>query len=346
MDAIKDDSEAASCPNAPQPSPSVQQGARRSNTTTRQTVKRSRRNTEYQSTNTTPVRPQSTTVYIDIEQDLTLESVILSSEYNGSAPPPRQHQQLQDLAMGSSDDDNSFTLEYESGESCDDGDGDDVDDELSQEVFASTETQQSQLQRNSPPLNKFKNNVMAGPQSPSDIDLRASFSTLLHGKNYTLSKKKCNSGADRMEHKSSSVRLNTVCLVPESEMEQRRVKSSKFKAETGGKISAEGGESRSRGRKNGTTSTQQPGQPGSTISRSTRSSRSSSISTSDLSSSRHRRRRRSSNKPPYDSGKPFGQVDLSTVSLAAAGISLVAGLSFSAGYALGRRSDVHLAVVS
>lgn len=45
-------------------------------------------------------------------------------------------------------------------------------------------------------------------------------------------------------------------------------------------------------------------------------------------------------------GGPFSNVDISTVSLAAAGISLVAGLSFSAGYALGKRSSVHLTVSS
>lgn len=45
-----------------------------------------------------------------------------------------------------------------------------------------------------------------------------------------------------------------------------------------------------------------------------------------------------------DSGGPFKSMDFATVSIAAAGLSIVAGLSFSAGYALGKRSSIRLAI--
>lgn len=311
----------------------VQNEVRKHKTATSSTAKLARQRTDYQLRARTP----QTTVYIDIEEDLTQESVIFSSEYNGSAPPQHQEQQ-QHSSVVSSDDDNSFILgcEYES-ESYDE------DDDEPQVLAHHNKRHQYHrhhlLNRlpHSPPQ-KSKGKSAVGPPSPSDIDLRASFTTLLHG-NY---KKAGNSGPDSVDRMSSSVRLNSVCLVPESEMEQRRSLIRNTQAKQKPEFATTSPGEVELNQKGYASSSTRP------ESRSSRSSRSSSTSTADPSSPQHRRRRRSSRSHYHSSpsGRPFGQVDISTVSLAAAGISLVAGLSFSAGYALGRRSDVHLAVAS
>lgn len=304
----------------------VPRGARQEKTFATSTMKRARQN---------PANPLPATVYIDIEEDLTLESVIFSSEYNGSAPPAQQREQVQPFGA-SSDEDNSLNnslireLDYDSfaedGESCDDEDPQNF---ASRRRFPRQHPRQSTVA-----LCSSHRSKMLGPRPPSDIDLRASFSTLLHGNSHRKG------ATDRVEHKSSSVRLNTVCLVPESEMDQRRTGSSKTDR-TATSPSEEH-----------LISSHQTfivqSVSSSSATRSPRSSRSSSTSTSNPSTP-HNRRRRKNSRPGYNNSSgsgPFGQVDLSTVSLAAAGISLVAGLSFSAGYALGRRSEVHLAVAS
>lgn len=283
----------------------------------------------------TPTRPSQnspkhsqTTVYIDIEEDLSLESVIL--EYNGLAPPRDASPSHNHPLVASSDEENilsnSIVREFEYDSGTEDGGSDDED--------GASQILQSRrhFRRSTVSTNQRRSDA----QSPSAMDLRASFSTLLHG-NYRRNQKSATGSADGAGDsapiRSSSVRLNTVCLVPESDMNQHRGPS--FKSER-----PDEPVSRSRAATTTTTTTT------SSSSRSPKSSRSSSSSSCDHDGQHHRRRRKRSG-PGYNSGGgPFGQVDLSTVSLAAAGISLVAGLSFSAGYALGRRSDVHLTVAS
>lgn len=301
-------------------------------------------------------------MYIDIEEDLTLESVILSSEYNGP-----HHQQSSQSVIYSDDDDvslgNSLTRDADYDSNAEDS----FYEEDESLVLDGTHTSRHSLSHSN--FNTASNSrSRPTPQSPSDIDLRASFSTLLNG-NYERhtpqrQKKGVNTVGSSLEHKSSAVRLDNVRLVPDSEMDQLRgINVSSVGAGTRPRAAdapaggLSGGSTKPKSRRD-QASTSGPnsikGVDGkktaeyqSVLSQSPRSSRSPSTTTSNPGSPPHRRRRKSS-KPNYDSSNsgPFGQVDLSTVSLAAAGISLVAGLSFSAGYAFGRRSDVHLTVVS
>lgn len=286
---------------------------------------------------TTRQRPgiSHTSMYIDVEEDLTLESVILSSEYNGFTPLRHASGSQHNIASSDDDDDDD---EYDANNKLGNGyeydSAAEEDGSEGEEASSAAYWRRRHLRSSTSPQQQQQNQQRPGPQSPSDIDLRASFSTLLH-RNYASGQKKGPAaGPDRgaaldggpFPHKSSSVRLSTVCLVPESEMNHHRGQTTA--------VITPGGEQAA-----GTAAT-------TSGSRSSRSSSTSSASASDKLSSPHRRRRKSA-KPEYSSGgRPFSQVDLSTVSLAAAGLSLVAGLSFSAGYALGRRSDMHLAVAS
>lgn len=218
-------------------------------------------------------------------------------------------------------------------------------------------------------------NVYFEPLAPADIDLHSSLSSILRTKPATAPTLSSalvatSSAATPSRPASSSAALfepgpsemGTLFLVPDREME-RRAQNQVYDLEspvsvnssTESLISSESGEygqprgdeedvdisSSSSASSARRKKKQQQQGPGSAQDKSKRRHKRDAHLTSPPSSSRSRKERIVSSS---SGSGPFSSVDLSTVSIAAAGLSIVAGLSFSAGYAIGKRSAAHLTV--